>query len=51
MWATFKLQNYIESVDEILKYDHLNESFSAVVSHDAICFSVSPILQNEMVRW
>ena len=28
-----------ESVDEILSYDHSNESSLPVLSHDAICFS------------
>ena len=28
-----------ESVDKILRYDHLNESSLPLVSHGAICFS------------
>ena len=29
-----------ESVDEILWYDHFNETFQALLSHGIICFSI-----------
>ena len=29
-----------ESVNEILRYDHSDETFSAVLLHGAICFSI-----------
>ena len=36
----YKMGLTFESVDEILKCDHLNESYWAVLSCGAVCFTV-----------
>ena len=36
----YKVVLTFESVDEILWCDHLNETSSAVLLHDTICFSI-----------
>ena len=43
----YKVVLTFESVDKILKCDHSNESYWAVLSCSAICLFVFYVLQNE----
>ena len=38
-----------ESVDEILKCDHSNESYSAVLAYGAVYYAVKRLLQPEEI--
>ena len=51
----YKVALIFESVDEILKCDHSNESFEALLSCGAVCFSFRPNLRSNFysgtLRW